>query len=315
MPRAASRSRPRRTAASIPRGAAGRGRRSHAARLGPHRGGHRARRPRDAVAAGIGEPGRTRAGCRRSTSACRRCAASCSDPPRREVPKRPRDAPIRQVWPRTFRDPRGSASAARRRLDAMRLATWNVNSVRARVDRIVDFAVRESVDVLAMQEIKCKAEQFPFELFEDAGYHVEAHGFSQWNGVAIASREPLTDVEICLSRNARLREGLDDGGRAAGGARDRRDGRRHPRLEPVRAQRPRARRPALLLQARLAERAAASTRAMRWRPLPISRSPSSATSTSRRRMPTTAIPPWSPASRPTSRRPSARRSRRSRRPA
>ena len=76
----------------------------------------------------------------------------------------------------------------------MRLATWNVNSVRARVDRIVGFAVRESIDVLAMQEIKCKAEQFPFDQFEEAGYHVEAHGFSQWNGVAIASREPLTDV-------------------------------------------------------------------------------------------------------------------------
>lgn len=77
----------------------------------------------------------------------------------------------------------------------MRLATWNVNSIRARVDRIVDFAVRESVDVLAMQEIKCKAEQFPFDAFAEAGYHVEAHGFSQWNGVAIASREPMTDVE------------------------------------------------------------------------------------------------------------------------
>ena len=80
----------------------------------------------------------------------------------------------------------------------MRLATWNVNSIRARVDRIVDFAVRESVDVLAMQEIKCKAEQFPYERFEDAGYHVQAHGFSQWNGVAIASREPLTDVETAF---------------------------------------------------------------------------------------------------------------------
>ncbi|TDN91199.1 exodeoxyribonuclease III [Microbacterium sp. BK668] len=76
----------------------------------------------------------------------------------------------------------------------MRLATWNVNSIRARVDRIVGFAVRESIDVLAMQEIKCKAEQFPYEAFHDAGYHVEAHGFSQWNGVAIASREPMADV-------------------------------------------------------------------------------------------------------------------------
>lgn len=80
----------------------------------------------------------------------------------------------------------------------MRLATWNVNSVRARVDRIVDFAVRESVDVLAMQEIKCKVEQFPFEKFEEAGYTVEAHGFSQWNGVAIASREPIEDVETAF---------------------------------------------------------------------------------------------------------------------
>jgi exodeoxyribonuclease-3 len=80
----------------------------------------------------------------------------------------------------------------------MRLATWNVNSIRARVDRIVDFAVREHIDVLAMQEIKCKTEQFPFDRFEEAGYHVEAHGFSQWNGVAIASREPLTDVRTAF---------------------------------------------------------------------------------------------------------------------
>jgi len=78
----------------------------------------------------------------------------------------------------------------------MRLATWNVNSVRARVDRIVDFAVREHVDVLAMQELKCKPEQFPLAAFEDAGYEVELHGLSQWNGVAIASRSPLSDVEI-----------------------------------------------------------------------------------------------------------------------
>lgn len=77
----------------------------------------------------------------------------------------------------------------------MRLATWNVNSIRARVDRIVDFSVREDLDVLAMQEIKCKIEQFPFERFEEAGFHVEAHGFSQWNGVAIASRSTPTDVQ------------------------------------------------------------------------------------------------------------------------
>ncbi|MDR2320630.1 exodeoxyribonuclease III [Microbacterium sp. NPDC089698] len=76
----------------------------------------------------------------------------------------------------------------------MRLATWNVNSIRTRVARTVEFAVREDIDVLAMQEIKCKPEQFPYAPFEEAGYHVEVHGLNQWNGVAIASREPMTDV-------------------------------------------------------------------------------------------------------------------------
>jgi exodeoxyribonuclease-3 len=78
----------------------------------------------------------------------------------------------------------------------MRLATWNVNSIRARVARTVDFAVREHIDVLAMQEIKCRPDQFPYEPFEAAGYTVHAHGLNQWNGVAIAAREPLEDVEV-----------------------------------------------------------------------------------------------------------------------
>jgi exodeoxyribonuclease-3 len=80
----------------------------------------------------------------------------------------------------------------------MRLATWNVNSIRTRVARTVEFAVREDIDVLAMQEIKCKPEQFPYAPFEEAGYHVEVHGFNQWNGVAIASREPMTDVRTAF---------------------------------------------------------------------------------------------------------------------
>ncbi|WP_100365618.1 exodeoxyribonuclease III [Diaminobutyricimonas aerilata] len=78
----------------------------------------------------------------------------------------------------------------------MRIATWNVNSIRTRVGRVVDWLVRDDVDVLGMQEIKCKPEQFPYEAFEQAGYHVELHGLNQWNGVAIASREPIEDVEV-----------------------------------------------------------------------------------------------------------------------
>ncbi len=54
----------------------------------------------------------------------------------------------------------------------MRLATWNVNSIRARVTRTVEFCVREHIDVLAMQEIKCKTEQFPYAAFEEAGVAV-----------------------------------------------------------------------------------------------------------------------------------------------
>jgi exodeoxyribonuclease-3 len=78
----------------------------------------------------------------------------------------------------------------------MRIATYNVNSIRSRQARILDWMVREDVDVLAMQEIKCTEAQFPFDAFEEAGYEVVLHGLNQWNGVAIASRSPITDVEI-----------------------------------------------------------------------------------------------------------------------
>nr|WP_300339150.1 exodeoxyribonuclease III [Actinomyces sp.] len=77
----------------------------------------------------------------------------------------------------------------------MRLATWNVNSIRTRVDRVMAFLEREHIDVLAMQEIKCKPEQFPREPFEAAGYELAVHGLNQWNGVAVASRVGLSDVE------------------------------------------------------------------------------------------------------------------------
>jgi exodeoxyribonuclease-3 len=76
----------------------------------------------------------------------------------------------------------------------MRVATWNVNSIRTRVGRVVDWLGREDIDVLGMQEIKCKPEQFPYEAFTEAGYEVEVHGLNQWNGVAFASRLPMTDV-------------------------------------------------------------------------------------------------------------------------
>jgi exodeoxyribonuclease-3 len=77
----------------------------------------------------------------------------------------------------------------------VRLATWNVNSIRARVDRVVAWLEHSDVDIAALQETKCRDEQFPYDVFKQAGYEVVHLGTSQWNGVAIASRVGLTDVE------------------------------------------------------------------------------------------------------------------------
>jgi exodeoxyribonuclease-3 len=76
----------------------------------------------------------------------------------------------------------------------MRLASWNVNSIRARIDRVIAFLERSDVDVLAMQEIKCRPDQFPMDGFAAAGYEVACHGLHQFNGVAIASRIGLADI-------------------------------------------------------------------------------------------------------------------------
>jgi exodeoxyribonuclease-3 len=78
----------------------------------------------------------------------------------------------------------------------MRLATWNVNSIRARVDRVTDWLERSDVDVLAMQETKCSDDQFPTMPFVALGYDVVHCGFNQWNGVAIASRVGLDDIRV-----------------------------------------------------------------------------------------------------------------------
>lgn len=76
----------------------------------------------------------------------------------------------------------------------MRLVTWNVNSIRTRLDRVLAFLDRSQADVLAIQETKCRDDQFPTAAFEAAGYEVAHFGLSQWNGVAIVSRVGLADV-------------------------------------------------------------------------------------------------------------------------
>jgi exodeoxyribonuclease-3 len=77
----------------------------------------------------------------------------------------------------------------------VRLATWNVNSIRARADRVSAWLERSDVDVVALQETKARDDQFPFDAFKAAGYEVAHLGGSQWNGVAIASRVGLADVQ------------------------------------------------------------------------------------------------------------------------
>jgi exodeoxyribonuclease III len=78
----------------------------------------------------------------------------------------------------------------------VRIATWNVNSIRSRIDRVTSWLERADVDVLAMQETKCKDDQFPTMPFAALGYEVAHVGHSQWNGVAIASRVGIDDVAL-----------------------------------------------------------------------------------------------------------------------
>ena len=77
----------------------------------------------------------------------------------------------------------------------MRIATWNVNSVRSRIDRVEALLARHEIDVLALQETKVRDDQWPVMGLEAMGYEVASHGFSQWNGVALVSRVGITDVE------------------------------------------------------------------------------------------------------------------------
>ncbi|TWP39008.1 exodeoxyribonuclease III [Leekyejoonella antrihumi] len=77
----------------------------------------------------------------------------------------------------------------------MRIATWNVNSVRARIDRVAALLERRGLDVLLLQETKCRDDQFPTMPLVELGYEVATHGLNQWNGVAIISRVGLKDVQ------------------------------------------------------------------------------------------------------------------------
>jgi exodeoxyribonuclease-3 len=85
--------------------------------------------------------------------------------------------------------------------NAVRIVTWNVNSVRAREERLLAYLTQRVPDVLCLQEIKVEDERFPVEACRALGYAAAVFGQRTYNGVAILSRTPLTEV----------RRGFDDG--------------------------------------------------------------------------------------------------------
>ena len=78
----------------------------------------------------------------------------------------------------------------------MRIATWNVNSLRSRIDRVEAFVQRHDIDVLALQETKAREDQLPLMGLQALGYDIAVAGLNQWNGVALLSRVGLEDVQV-----------------------------------------------------------------------------------------------------------------------
>lgn len=83
----------------------------------------------------------------------------------------------------------------------MQIVTWNVNSVRARQERLLRWLAEHQPDVLCLQELKAPDDQFPHQAVQALGYHAAVHGQKTYNGVAILARTPPQDVRC----------GLDDG--------------------------------------------------------------------------------------------------------
>lgn len=81
----------------------------------------------------------------------------------------------------------------------MKIATWNVNSIRTRLDQVLKWLDQEGPDLLCLQETKVDDPQFPLEAFETAGWQVNINGQKSYNGVALVSRKPLVDVRCGLS--------------------------------------------------------------------------------------------------------------------
>ncbi len=83
----------------------------------------------------------------------------------------------------------------------MKIATWNVNSLKQRLEHLLRFLKDAEPDAVCLQELKCQDDSFPHMEIEAAGYHAVVHGQKAYNGVAILSRVPLENVKKSLPGN------------------------------------------------------------------------------------------------------------------
>ena len=95
----------------------------------------------------------------------------------------------------------------------MRVATWNVNSLMARLEAVEKWLDRAAPDVLLMQETKLADEDVPHLILQAAGYEIAHHGEGRWNGVAIASRVGISEVVTNFGDGPCAIVGVDGAGR------------------------------------------------------------------------------------------------------
>ena len=77
----------------------------------------------------------------------------------------------------------------------MRIATWNVNSIRVRLNHVKEFIINKNPDVLLLQELKAQNHDIPKDELEDLGYNITFKGQKSYNGVAILSKFPINDIK------------------------------------------------------------------------------------------------------------------------
>ena len=89
----------------------------------------------------------------------------------------------------------------------MKITSWNVNSVRARIENIINYLKSSNPDILMMQEIKTEEKNFPFEDFKNAGYNSYVFGQKSYNGVAFVSKNNINkfDTKFCIDENKQSR--------------------------------------------------------------------------------------------------------------